>query len=100
MKAWAAFDGMGLSPYTAVVFAENAPKAKAAARRTDALKNVRYIDIRVQRIKYADILDDGRAEADLDDPKVRAILRDNGWLFEGDPGFDFKLDELFETGRW
>lgn len=94
MKAWAAFDGTGAKPYTAVVFAENAQKAKAAARWTDALEDVRYIDIRVQRIEYADVLDDGRAEADLNDPKVRAILHNHGWWFEDDPGFDEKLADL------
>ena len=99
MKAWAAFDGTGGSPYTAIVFAENAQKAKAAARWTDALEDVRYIDIRVQRIEYADVLDDGRAEADLDDPKVRELLRGHGWWFEDDPGYDDKLDELFSEGR-
>lgn len=99
MKAYAAWDATGAEPYTAVVFAETAQRAKAAARRTDALEDVDYINIRVQRIAYADVLDDGRAEADLEDPEVREFLRGHGWWFEGDPGYDDKLDELFEAGR-
>lgn len=86
MKAWAAFDGTGAKPYTAVVFAENAQKAKAAARWTDALEDVRYIDIRVQRIEYADVLYNGRAEADLGDPEVQRVLLGHGWWFEAFSG--------------
>lgn len=99
MKAWAAFDGTGGSPYTAVVFAETAQKAKAAARWTDALEDVHYIDIRVQRIEYADVLDDGRAEADLEDPEVRSFLRGHGWRFDYDEYLDKVRGEAGEARK-
>ena len=88
MKAYIVWDSNAYEPYTTIVFADNANRAKAIAMYTDNCEDAEYIDIRVRRAPMIDYLYKGHSEIDYDDEETRIVLvKDLGWCC-GDISFE------------
>lgn len=73
---------IGGSDSYAVVFAENANKAKAIGVELFVYEYY-YIDFRAKRLPLLDGFYNGEDEIDYDNPEVRNILcEEYGWIYE------------------
>lgn len=75
MKAWLALNKTDDEGAGAIVFAETAGKAKAAALHTAAYEGGRFTDILVSRLPKADkMYKPGKTEMDWNDPDDRLFM--------------------------
>ena len=82
MKAWKAYEYDSPTNYMTVVFAETASKARSVAMGTEALEDVPYTDIRVNRLKEMDDHYRGKDEVDWYNDEDRKALVHIGWSCE------------------